>query len=104
MEAVVNFFDNIPTEFRAGILIGGIIIFWIVEGTLPLFRFKYKKVRHAGLNLFFTLTTAIIGFALASVLLFASDTVAKHKFGLLYLFELPLWAQLVVGILLLDLI
>lgn len=104
MEAIVNFFDNIPTEFRAGILIGGVVIFWIVEGTLPLFKFQYKKVRHAGLNLFFTLTTAIIGFGLAGALLAASDYVADNKFGLLYIFELPLWAQLVVGVLLLDLI
>ncbi len=104
MEAIVNFFDNIPTEFRAGILIGGIVVFWIVEGTLPLFKFQYKKVRHAGLNLFFTLTTAIIGFGLASTLLYASDTVAENQFGLLYLVELPLWGQLVLGVLLLDLI
>ena len=104
MEAIVNFFENIPTEFRAGILIGGIVVFWIVEGTLPLFKFQYKKVRHAGLNLFFTLTTAIIGFGLASTLLYASDTVAESQFGLLYVIDLPLWAQFVVGILLLDLI
>lgn len=104
MEAIVNFFDNIPTEFRAGILIGGVVIFWIVEGTLPLFKFQYKKVRHAGLNLFFTLTTAIIGFGLAGALLAASDFVASNQFGLLYIFELPLWAQLVVGVLLLDFI
>lgn len=104
MEAIVNFFDNIPTEFRAGILIGGVVIFWIVEGTLPLFKFQYKKVRHAGLNLFFTLTTAIIGFGLAGALLAASDFVANNQFGLLYIFDLPLWAQLAVGVLLLDLI
>ncbi|MCE7991549.1 MAG: sterol desaturase family protein [Roseivirga sp.] len=104
MEVIVNFFDNIPTEFRAGILIGGVVIFWIVEGTLPLFKFQYKKVRHAGLNLFFTLTTAIIGFGLAGALLAASDFVANNQFGLLYIFDLPLWAQLVVGVLLLDLI
>lgn len=104
MESLVNYFENIPTEFRAGILIGGILFFWILEGVLPLFKFGYKKVRHAGLNLFFTLTTMIIGFGLASVLLMASDLVADNKFGLLYLVDLPLWAQLVVGILLMDFI
>jgi len=104
MEVIVNFFDNIPTEFRAGILVGGVVIFWVLEGTLPLFRFQYKKVRHAGLNLFFTLTTAIIGFGLASVLLAASDLVADNHFGLLYLINMPLWVQLTVGVLLLDLI
>jgi sterol desaturase/sphingolipid hydroxylase (fatty acid hydroxylase superfamily) len=104
MEWIVSFFNDIPTEFRAGILIGGVVIFWVIEGTLPLFSFKYKKVRHAGLNLFFTLTTAIIGFGLAGVLLGASDTVADNQFGLLYLIELPLWVQMIVGLLLLDFI
>ncbi|GHE59423.1 sterol desaturase family protein [Roseivirga thermotolerans] len=104
MENLVNFFADIPTEFRAGILIGGIVVFWILEGTLPLFRFQYKKIRHAGINLFFTLTTMIIGFGLAGALLYASDTVAANHFGLLYIIDLPLWAQLVVGVLLLDLI
>jgi sterol desaturase/sphingolipid hydroxylase (fatty acid hydroxylase superfamily) len=104
MEWIVNFFNDIPTEFRAGILMGGVVIFWVIEGTLPLFSFQYKKVRHAGLNLFFTLTTAVIGFGLAGVLLAASDMVANNQFGLLYIIELPLWGQLVVGLLLLDFI
>ncbi|MBO6662483.1 MAG: sterol desaturase family protein [Roseivirga sp.] len=104
MESLVNFFNDIPTPFRAGILIGGIVLFWILEGTLPLFKFQYKKVRHAGINLFFTLTTMIIGFGLAAALLAASNYVSDKQFGLLYLIEMPLWAQLVVGVLLLDLI
>ena len=104
MESMVSFFDNMPTEFRAGILISGILLFWILEGVVPLFRFGYKKVRHAGINLFLTLTTMIIGFGLAGVLLAASDMVAQNRFGLLYVIDLPLWGQLVLGVLLMDLI
>jgi len=104
MESFVNFFNDVPTEFRAGILISGILLFWILEGTVPLFRFGYKKWRHAGINLFLTLTTMIIGFGLAGALLFASDLVARNEFGLLYIFDLPLWGQLVLGVLLMDLI
>lgn len=104
MEWIVDFFGNIPTPFRAGILVGGLVFFWMLEGTLPLFGFKYNKVRHAGINLFFTLCTMIIGFGLASVLLAASDFVSANEFGLLYIVSLPLWAQLVVGVLLMDLI
>ncbi|MFY0607392.1 MAG: sterol desaturase family protein [Cyclobacteriaceae bacterium] len=104
MEDLIMFFESVPTWFRAMILIGGIVLFWIFEGILPLFKFGYRKVNHAGLNLFFTLTTAIIGFGLAGVLLIASDFVAEQQFGLLYLIDLPLWAQVVVGIFLLDLI
>ncbi len=104
MEALVSFFENLSSPFRASLLMGGIVFFWILEGLLPLFSFRYRKVRHAGMNLFFTLTTAIIGFGLAGVLLWASDFTSSQKIGLLYLVETPLWVQVVVGVLLLDLI
>lgn len=104
MEDFVAFFENIPIWFRSLILIGGIGLFWIAEGTLPLFQFHYRKFRHAGINLFFTLTTAIIGFGLAGVLLLASDLVTSYQVGLLYFADLPLWSQIVAGVLLLDLI
>lgn len=104
METLIEFFTDVPTWFRSMLLIGGIVLFWLLEGVLPLFPFQYKKVRHAGLNLFFTLTTAIIGFGLAGALLAASDFVAKNELGLLYIIKMPLWAQVIVGVLLLDLI
>ncbi len=104
MEQFIAFFENIPTSFRTGLLLGGIVLFWILEGVVPLFRFQYSKVRHAGINLFFTLTTAIIGFGLAWALLSASNWASANKFGLLYIIDLPLWAQVVVGVFLLDLI
>lgn len=104
MESLIAFFEDVPTWFRSLILIGGIVLFWIAEGVLPLFRFQYKRVRHAGLNLFFTLTTAIIGFGLAGVLLLASNYVSQHQIGLLHVVQMPLWAQVLLGVLLLDLI
>lgn len=70
----------------------------------PLFRFSYKKVRHAAINLLFTLLTAVIGFGLAGALLWVSQMASSEGFGLLHLLPLPLWAQIVVGVLLLDLI
>ena len=104
MEALISFFENISSPFRASLLMGGIVFFWILEGVLPLFAFQYRKVRHAGMNLFFTLTTAIVGFGLAGVLLWASDFTASRQIGLLYLVEMPLWIEVILGVLLLDLI
>ena len=46
----------------------------------------------------------IIGFGMAGLLLLASDTVAENHFGLLYLVDIPLWLQVILGVLLLDLI
>ena len=104
MESFIHFFEDIPTTFRASLLVGGIVFFWVLEGVLPLFAFQYRKVRHAGVNLFLTLTTMIVGFGLAGALLWASDFTSSRQIGLLYLIEMPLWAQIVVGVLLLDLI
>lgn len=104
MESLIEFFNDVPTTFRAGILIGGIFVFWVMEGVIPLFRFDYQKVRHAGINLFFTACTAIIGFGLAGVLYWVSTTVAANEFGLLYLMEMPLWLQIIAGVMFLDLI
>ena len=104
MESLITFFEDIPTWLRATILIGGIFLFWVMEGVIPLFRFQYNKIRHAGINLTFTLFTAIIGFGLAGVLYFTSYWVAENEFGLLYLADLPLWAKIIIGVMLLDFI
>ncbi len=104
MEELISFFENIPTVFRTGLLLGGIVVFWVLEGVIPLFKFEYQKVKHAGLNLFFTLTTATIGFGLAWLLLQASLFTTQNEFGLLYIFDLPLWLKVIAGVLLMDLI
>ena len=72
---------------------------------MPLFRFDYKKWRHALPNLFFTGTTIIINFALAFLLLNAADWVTANKFGVLHWIPgLPLWGFVLLGLMLLDLI
>jgi sterol desaturase/sphingolipid hydroxylase (fatty acid hydroxylase superfamily) len=104
MEHLVHFWGHIQSWQRPLILAGGLVLFWIGEGVIPLFRWRYRKLRHAGLNLFFTFTTILINFAFAALIVEASDYCAQHKTGLLYLFPLPLWAFMLAGILLLDLI
>jgi sterol desaturase/sphingolipid hydroxylase (fatty acid hydroxylase superfamily) len=104
MEKLIHFFEHIPSWQRSVILAGGLLFFWILEGVVPLFRFRYHKVRHAGLNLFFTLTTVIVNFAFAALIVRAGDYSAQHKTGLLYLFPMPLWLFTLAGLLLLDFI
>ncbi len=104
MDTIINYFEQIPSSHRTLILVGGLTFFWLIESTVPLFRYDYSKWKHAGVNLFFTLTTIIINFSMAFVLVKTSDLVVSKQFGLLYIFELPLWVVLVIGILLMDLI
>ena len=102
MESFIEFFEHIPSTFRAGILVGGIFLFWVIEGVFPLFQFGYRKVRHAAINSVLTGFFLIIGLLFASVLLSASDWVTENNFGILNWVMLPIWLQIVIGVMLLD--
>lgn len=105
MESIIHYFETIPSSHRSLLLVGGITFFWLLEGAVPLYRFRYKKWKHAIPNLFFTLTTIVINFALAFLLLKTADFTVAHKFGLLHwLPSMPLWLYILLGLLLLDLI
>ena len=103
METIFNYFETIPSFHRSIILVGGITFFWLLEGAVPLFKFDYKKWKHAIPNLFFTLTTIVINFGLAFLLLLTSDWVKVNDFGIInWLPEIPLWSYIFLGVFLLD--
>lgn len=85
------------------ILVGGLTLFWLIEGAVPLFKFNYKKWRHAIPNIFFTITTIIVNFALAFLLVKSADWVELNNFGIInWLPEMSVWAYVLLGILLMD--
>ena len=103
MEQLIHYFETIPSLHRSAILVGGLIFFWILEGSLPLFTFGYNKWKHAFPNLFFTFTTIIINFSLAFLLLSSADWIVVHDFGILNWFpEMPFWLYVTLGVLLMD--
>ena len=104
MKELIQYFEHIPPLHRTLILAGGITFFWLLETAVPLFKFNYKKWRHAGTNIFFTLTTIVVNFAFASLLLFAGNWCVQQHFGLLQWIPMPLWLQLITGLMLLDLV
>ena len=104
MEKLAYYFEHIKPWERSLILAGGLVLFWMLEGVIPLVRMRYRKVRHAGLNIFFTLTTIVVNFAFAALIVKASAYGSGHKAGLLYLFHLPMWLFTLAGLMLLDLI
>ena len=105
MEDIIYLFENITSIQRSIILVGGITFFWSIESIIPLFNFNYKKLKHAIPNFFFTLTTIIVNFSLAFLLLNSADWVVANNFGLLNWFDsIPLVIHVLLGILLLDLI
>lgn len=105
METIIQYFEDIPSHHRALILAGGLTIFWLIEGAVPLFKFKYNKWKHAIPNLLFTLTTIVINFALATFLLKTAEWTVANDFGIInWLPEMPLWLYVTIGILLMDFI
>ena len=105
MQWLVDYFGQIPSSHRSAILVGGILFFWLIEGTWPLFQFKYHKWEHAGVNFFFTLTTILVNFPLAFILVKSSAWTVENNFGILHIFpNLPYWIQAVAGVLILDMV
>lgn len=105
MDAIINYFAHIPSAHRSFILIGGLAFFLVLEGVVPLFHWKYDKLKHTGINLFFTATTVLVNFLMAFILLKSSDWAVSAHFGILqWLPEMPAWLSCIVGLLLLDLI
>jgi len=103
LETIINYFETIPSSHRSIILVGGLAFFWILESGVPLFKFRYRKWQHAIPNLFFTLTTVIINFSLAWLLLGTADWVVVNNYGILnWIPEIPLWLYALLGVLLLD--
>lgn len=105
MNEIISYFSTIPSSHRSLILVGGITIFWLIENTFPLFQMQYKKWHHAGINIFFTITTIIVNFILAFILIKTAEWTTKNDFGILQRIpQIPIWLYTIIGLLLLDLI
>lgn len=104
MQQIIDYFETIPSLHRSIILFGGITLFWILEGIIPIRIFRYNKWKHAGINLFFTGTTIAVNFALAFLMNRACELARDQHFGAWHWLPLPFWANVLVSLLLLDLV
>jgi sterol desaturase/sphingolipid hydroxylase (fatty acid hydroxylase superfamily) len=104
MEKFLGYFEAMPVWQRLLWVMFCLSVCWILEGAVPLFKFNYRKWKHAGVNFAFLTTTMIINavFGIASVGVFV--WIAENHFGIINLIELPVWVELLVAILLFELI
>ncbi|HTH30108.1 MAG TPA: sterol desaturase family protein [Lacibacter sp.] len=103
---ILEYFQTLeqrPIE-RMAILVGGLLLFWIIEGAIPLFQLKYKKskLRHAGVNFVFTVIHLIIHTFLAILIIKLSDWCAATQFGLIYWTNANVLLTIIIGVLALD--
>lgn len=101
---MIDFFEHIPSYYRTAILVAGLVILWLIEGVIPRLQLSGNKYKHAGTNLFFTLTTAVVNLGFAFLIVKASEWTSAERFGVLYLFALPAWLHAILALLLLDFI
>jgi len=104
LDNFLTFFEQMPSWQKLIWIITCLLLSWSLEHFIPLFNFKYRKWKHAGVNLIFLATTLIINilFGIATVSIFSYITL--QEIGILHLIELPIWAELFIAILFLDLI
>lgn len=103
---ILNHFQTLehrPLE-RMAILVGGLLLFWIIEGAIPLFPLSYKKtkLRHAGVNFVFTVIHLVIHTFLAILIIKLSDWCAATEFGLVYWTNANILVTIFIGVLALD--
>ena len=104
MYDLLLFFETVPSSTRSIFLVSGLAFFFSLEAIIPLFLMEYKKIRHAGINLTFTLITLVINLIGASLIVAAVDFNMTNKFGLLNMASMPLWIYVILGLTVLDLV
>lgn len=93
MDLIVEYFTNMPTTHRSLLLVGGLTFFFLMENAFPFFKQDYNKWRHSGMNLFFTLTTVLVNFSMAFLLVASTLWVTDNEFGLISWLNVPLWPK-----------
>jgi sterol desaturase/sphingolipid hydroxylase (fatty acid hydroxylase superfamily) len=86
------------------ILVSGLMIFWIIEGAIPLIKTSYRKSkwRHAGVNFIFTIIHLVIHTFLAIVIVVLSDWCKSNEFGIVYLTNANITGTIIISFLVLD--
>jgi sterol desaturase/sphingolipid hydroxylase (fatty acid hydroxylase superfamily) len=105
-EKIIQHFSTLeqrPLE-RMAFLVGGLLLFWIIEGSIPLLQLRYKqtKLKHAGVNFSFTVIHLIIHTILAIFIVRLSDWCKLHQFGLVYWTHAGTLLTILISFLVLD--
>lgn len=104
IDAIIEYFANISSLHRTIILVGGITFFSLIESAVPLMELNYKRLKHGWINIFFTITTILVNFFMAFILVKTADWAVANEFGIIQWLGLPLIGKLIIGLLLMDLL
>jgi sterol desaturase/sphingolipid hydroxylase (fatty acid hydroxylase superfamily) len=105
-DTIISYFSTLeqrPLE-RMAILVGGLLIFWVIEGAIPLLPMRYKKnkLNHAAVNFGFTVIHLVIHTFLAILIVKLSDWCKESDFGLVYWFNANILLTIFIAVMALD--
>ena len=104
MGSFLQFFETMPVWQRAAWVFVCLMFCWILEAIFPLFHHSYNKIRHVKVNMVFLGTTMLINAIFGVITAGVFVWVQEKEIGLLYLFELPLWVELIIAVLIFELV
>jgi len=88
---------------RVALLMAGCAILWSLESTIPIYRAREGRARRAFPNVALTVLLLLMNLALSSIAAGAASFAVSHRIGVLFLFPLPAWMNVLAGIAVLDL-
>jgi len=105
-DRIIEYFSTLehhPAQ-RMAFLVGGLLVFWIIEGSIPLITMQYKKnkLRHATVNMVFTTIHLIIHTFLAILIIELSDWCKAENFGFVYWVNAGIGGTILISFLTLD--
>ncbi len=105
-DSIIQYFETLEKhpEQRMAFLVAGLLLFWIIEGSIPLLTMRYRKtkLRHAAINFSFTVIHLIIHTFLAILIVLLSDWCKQEQFGLIYWLNASVLGTIIISFLVLD--
>ncbi len=102
LENIVAFFENLTSLQKFIWIVSCLSVFWILEGIYPLKKHQYNKWKHAKTNFILLFSTMIINVVFGLVTVGVFEWIASSNFGLLNHVDWPIWAEILVAIMILD--
>jgi len=90
-------------QARLAVLILLCGLLWGLESIIPLYRFRHSRVRHAMPNVALTVLLVITNLSLSFSSAYLAGFSVRNGIGLFVFLGLPSWAQIIMGVLALDL-
>lgn len=104
MESLLDFFNTLPDWQKLAWLLTCLFGSIALESLIPLVHFDYQKLRHDAFNLALFIFNSVLVLPVMIALGMIMVWGESNQIGLLYHLDLPLWLELLLAVMMLDLI